>query len=138
MAKTRSLDQARAVVTFLDAASEKTLRSTVALTAARGRGKSAGLHQAWTPDTPPNGTPNAVPGKPNRTFACQHGLKDCQSSLERAGVKFIFTKTGLLFERNSDSCLACSAGPCHLGRAGTGLQQHLRHSALPREPADPI
>ena len=43
MAKTRSLDQARAVVTFLDAASEKTLRSTVALTAARGRGKSAAL-----------------------------------------------------------------------------------------------
>ena len=35
----RTLDQARAVVTFLDAASEKTLRSTVALTAARGRGK---------------------------------------------------------------------------------------------------
>lgn len=43
MAKTRSLDQARAVLTFLDAASEKTLRSTVALTAARGRGKSAAL-----------------------------------------------------------------------------------------------
>ena len=37
--KCRTLDQARAVVTFLDAASEKTLRSTVALTAARGRGK---------------------------------------------------------------------------------------------------
>ena len=35
----RTLDQARAVVTFLDAAFEKTLRSTVALTAARGRGK---------------------------------------------------------------------------------------------------
>jgi hypothetical protein len=35
VAKARSLDQARAVVTFLDAASEKTLRSTVALTAAR-------------------------------------------------------------------------------------------------------
>ena len=39
----RSLDQAKAVVTFLDAISEKTLRSTVALTAARGRGKSASL-----------------------------------------------------------------------------------------------
>lgn len=37
----RTLDQARAVVTFLDAASERTLRATVALTAARGRGKSA-------------------------------------------------------------------------------------------------
>ncbi len=35
----RSLDQAKAVVTFLDAISEKTLRSTVALTAGRGRGK---------------------------------------------------------------------------------------------------
>lgn len=31
------------MITFLDAASEKTLRSTVALTAARGRGKSAAL-----------------------------------------------------------------------------------------------
>ena len=39
VAKCRTLDQARAVVTFLDAASEKTLRSTVALTATRGRGK---------------------------------------------------------------------------------------------------
>jgi N-acetyltransferase 10 len=37
----RSLDQAKAVVTFFDAVSEKTLRSTVALTAGRGRGKSA-------------------------------------------------------------------------------------------------
>lgn len=36
-----SLDQAKAVLTFLDAASEKLLRTTVALTAARGRGKSA-------------------------------------------------------------------------------------------------
>jgi len=43
VAKARSLDQANAVVTFLDAASEKTLRATVALTAARGRGKSAAL-----------------------------------------------------------------------------------------------
>lgn len=39
----KTLDQARAVVTFLDAASEKTLRNTVALTASRGRGKSAAL-----------------------------------------------------------------------------------------------
>ena len=39
----RTLDQAKAVVTFLDSASEKTLRSTVALTASRGRGKSAAL-----------------------------------------------------------------------------------------------
>jgi N-acetyltransferase 10 len=43
VAQCKTLDQARAVVTFLDAASEKTLRSTVALTAARGRGKSAAL-----------------------------------------------------------------------------------------------
>ena len=41
MGAARTLDQARAVVTFLDAASERTLRATVALTAARGRGKSA-------------------------------------------------------------------------------------------------
>eukprot|EP00899_Mesostigma_viride_P009960 jgi/Mesvir1/18966/Mv18933-RA.1 len=39
----KTLDQAKAVITFLDCASEKTLRSTVALTAARGRGKSAAL-----------------------------------------------------------------------------------------------
>eukprot|EP00252_Welwitschia_mirabilis_P011487 TRINITY_DN25743_c0_g1_i2.p1 TRINITY_DN25743_c0_g1~~TRINITY_DN25743_c0_g1_i2.p1 ORF type:complete len:908 (-),score=163.33 TRINITY_DN25743_c0_g1_i2:567-3083(-) len=39
----RTLDQAKAVITFLDAILEKTLRNTVALTAARGRGKSAAL-----------------------------------------------------------------------------------------------
>ncbi|GMH35584.1 hypothetical protein BSKO_03452 [Bryopsis sp. KO-2023] len=41
--KCKTLDQARAVMTFMDAASEKTLRSTVALTAARGRGKSSAM-----------------------------------------------------------------------------------------------
>ena len=39
----KTLDQAQAIMTFVDAISEKTLRSTVALTAARGRGKSAAL-----------------------------------------------------------------------------------------------
>lgn len=39
----RTLDQAKALITFTDAIAEKTLRSTVALTAARGRGKSAAL-----------------------------------------------------------------------------------------------
>lgn len=39
----RTLDQAKAVLTFIDAIAEKTLRSTVALTAGRGRGKSAAL-----------------------------------------------------------------------------------------------
>ncbi|CAN1842414.1 RNA cytidine acetyltransferase 1 [Linum perenne] len=38
-----TLDQGNAVVQFLDAILEKTLRSTVALLAARGRGKSAAL-----------------------------------------------------------------------------------------------
>ncbi|KAL0907551.1 hypothetical protein M5K25_021966 [Dendrobium thyrsiflorum] len=38
-----TLDQAKGVVTFLDAILDKTLRSTVALIAARGRGKSAAL-----------------------------------------------------------------------------------------------
>ncbi|XP_027365798.1 RNA cytidine acetyltransferase 1 isoform X1 [Abrus precatorius] len=38
-----TLDQGKAVVTFLDAILDKTLRSTVALLAARGRGKSAAL-----------------------------------------------------------------------------------------------
>lgn len=39
----RTLDQAKAVLKFVEAISEKTLRSTVTLTAARGRGKSAAL-----------------------------------------------------------------------------------------------
>eukprot|EP00301_Raphidiophrys_heterophryoidea_P001079 c10539_g1_i2.p1 GENE.c10539_g1_i2~~c10539_g1_i2.p1 ORF type:complete len:888 (-),score=260.61 c10539_g1_i2:407-3013(-) len=38
-----TLDQAKAILTFVEAISEKTLRSTVTLTAARGRGKSAAL-----------------------------------------------------------------------------------------------
>ncbi|KAK9313007.1 GNAT acetyltransferase 2-domain-containing protein [Lipomyces starkeyi] len=40
---TRTVDQARAVTTFIDAIAEKTLRSTVTLTAGRGRGKSAAM-----------------------------------------------------------------------------------------------
>ncbi|KAL8723407.1 MAG: hypothetical protein Q9181_007291, partial [Wetmoreana brouardii] len=39
----KTADQAKALVTFVDAIAEKTLRSTVTLTAARGRGKSAAL-----------------------------------------------------------------------------------------------
>lgn len=39
----RTLDQAKALLKFVEAISEKSLRSTVALTAARGRGKSAAL-----------------------------------------------------------------------------------------------
>lgn len=39
----RTIDQAKAILTFVDAIAEKTLSSTVALTAARGRGKSAAL-----------------------------------------------------------------------------------------------
>jgi len=35
--------QAKAVVKFVDAVAEKTLRTTVTMTAARGRGKSAAL-----------------------------------------------------------------------------------------------
>ncbi|CEG39118.1 n-acetyltransferase 10 [Plasmopara halstedii] len=42
----RTLDQAKAILAFVEAVSEKTLRSTVALTAARGRGKSAALGMA--------------------------------------------------------------------------------------------
>ncbi|KAI9755407.1 MAG: N-acetyltransferase 10 [Lichina confinis] len=38
-----TVDQAKALLTFVDAIAEKTLRSTVTLTAARGRGKSAAL-----------------------------------------------------------------------------------------------
>lgn len=41
LAKTN--DQAKAILSFLDAIAEKTLRSTVALIAARGRGKSAAI-----------------------------------------------------------------------------------------------
>lgn len=43
VALAKTVDQAQAVMTFLDAISEKTLKSTVALTAARGRGKSAAI-----------------------------------------------------------------------------------------------
>lgn len=39
----KTVDQAKALLTFVDAIAEKTLRNTVALTAARGRGKSAAL-----------------------------------------------------------------------------------------------
>ncbi|KAJ1823203.1 N-acetyltransferase 10 [Coemansia sp. RSA 2599] len=39
----RTMDQARAVMTFADAIAEKSLRATVSLTAGRGRGKSAAL-----------------------------------------------------------------------------------------------
>ena len=39
----RTVDQAKALLTFVEAIAEKTLRSTVTLTAARGRGKSAAL-----------------------------------------------------------------------------------------------
>ncbi|KAJ8795985.1 hypothetical protein J1605_002747 [Eschrichtius robustus] len=39
----KTLDQAKAVLKFIEGISEKTLRSTVVLTAARGRGKSAAL-----------------------------------------------------------------------------------------------
>lgn len=39
----KTLDQAKALLKFIEAISEKTLRSTVSLTAARGRGKSAAL-----------------------------------------------------------------------------------------------
>jgi len=41
--KAKTLDQGKALVNFFEAISERTLRSTVALTAARGRGKSAAL-----------------------------------------------------------------------------------------------
>lgn len=39
----KTVDQAKSLLTFVDAISEKTLQSTVTLTAARGRGKSAAL-----------------------------------------------------------------------------------------------
>eukprot|EP00357_Protocruzia_adherens_P000638 CAMPEP_0115041186 /NCGR_PEP_ID=MMETSP0216-20121206/45354_1 /TAXON_ID=223996 /ORGANISM="Protocruzia adherens, Strain Boccale" /LENGTH=1031 /DNA_ID=CAMNT_0002422729 /DNA_START=28 /DNA_END=3123 /DNA_ORIENTATION=- len=40
---TRTVDQAKAIMTFVDSIADKTLRTTVTLTAARGRGKSAAL-----------------------------------------------------------------------------------------------
>ncbi|KAH3676167.1 hypothetical protein WICMUC_002189 [Wickerhamomyces mucosus] len=43
VALSRTVNQAEAILTFIDAISEKTLRSTVTLTAGRGRGKSAAL-----------------------------------------------------------------------------------------------
>ncbi|XP_049848272.1 RNA cytidine acetyltransferase-like [Schistocerca gregaria] len=43
ISKAKTLDQAKAVLTSIDAISEKTLRATVVITAPRGRGKSAAL-----------------------------------------------------------------------------------------------
>ncbi|OBA19422.1 DUF699-domain-containing protein [Metschnikowia bicuspidata var. bicuspidata NRRL YB-4993] len=43
VALARTVNQAQAILTFVDVISEKTLSSTVALTAGRGRGKSAAL-----------------------------------------------------------------------------------------------
>ncbi|KAJ1897429.1 N-acetyltransferase 10 [Coemansia sp. IMI 209127] len=43
IARAKTLDQAKAIMTFVDAISEKNLRTTVSLTAGRGRGKSAAL-----------------------------------------------------------------------------------------------
>ena len=43
VALARTIDQAKCLLTFMEAVSDKTLRSTVALTAGRGRGKSAAL-----------------------------------------------------------------------------------------------
>eukprot|EP01114_Cavostelium_apophysatum_P015200 TRINITY_DN4099_c0_g1_i2.p1 TRINITY_DN4099_c0_g1~~TRINITY_DN4099_c0_g1_i2.p1 ORF type:complete len:1031 (-),score=293.42 TRINITY_DN4099_c0_g1_i2:2-3094(-) len=40
---TKTVDQAKAILTFIGAISEKTLRTTVSLTSGRGRGKSASL-----------------------------------------------------------------------------------------------
>ena len=40
---TKTIDQANAVMSFLDAISEQSLKSTVSLTAGRGRGKSAAI-----------------------------------------------------------------------------------------------
>lgn len=40
---TKTLDQAKVVLKLIDSISEKTLRSTIAITASRGRGKSAAL-----------------------------------------------------------------------------------------------
>ncbi|XP_077599243.1 RNA cytidine acetyltransferase [Stigmatopora nigra] len=41
--KCKTMDQAKGMLKFIEAISEKTLRSTVAVTAARGRGKSAAM-----------------------------------------------------------------------------------------------
>lgn len=43
VAAAKTMDQAKAILTFIEAISEKTLSSTVTLTASRGRGKSAAL-----------------------------------------------------------------------------------------------
>lgn len=43
IALTKTTDQAKALLTFIDAIQEKTLKTTVSLTASRGRGKSASL-----------------------------------------------------------------------------------------------
>ena len=43
VARCKTLDQARSVMTMVDTISEKNLKATISLTAGRGRGKSAAL-----------------------------------------------------------------------------------------------
>lgn len=43
VAQAKTLDQAKAIMTFVDCIVQKTARSTISLTAARGRGKSAAV-----------------------------------------------------------------------------------------------
>ena len=43
MSLAKTVDQAHAVMTFLDCVSERNYKATIALTAARGRGKSAAI-----------------------------------------------------------------------------------------------
>ncbi|KAL4697699.1 hypothetical protein H8959_003397 [Pygathrix nigripes] len=84
----KTLDQAKAVLKFIEGISEKTLRSTVALTAARGRGKSAALGLAIA-GAVAFGAGSTVPGMKNPT----------SSSLATTGVELCLELIGFPYLR---------------------------------------
>jgi hypothetical protein len=97
-ASTKTLDQAKALLTFVDGIADKSLRNTVTLTAARGRGKSASLGLAIAAavsygcvppfQQEPQGVPRRRPGRrvkeesclPPPLFFCE--FKICKTSCQ--------------------------------------------------------
>lgn len=144
VAKCRTLDQARAVVTFLDAASEKTLRNTVALTASRGRGKVTCQSAArfnrgsWMSALPPwdwmGETSWLLEDKEGRQESGAIATRECAARLREA--KGLKCARGSLEGRDGEQ--ACNdvswdaspaergPGACHIWGAGARLQQHFR------------
>lgn len=111
LGKCVTLDQGRALVTFLDAASEKTLRSTVALTAARGRGKVQTRAAVMCRVNTALGRSSEYPPTTLHQYHATNNTHQYQS----------ITTVG-------------STGSVHCRRSGPWLQQRLCHGPLPRKP----